>query len=112
MINNRLFFLVFIIIFLNFRVLYSQEILSPEYEKGRFFYYTSTGFINSIDNDSFVISDRNIKKSRSVFYHGMKFRHIPEAEFTKGSFVGYKLNEKMEITEIYLIDKYEESDSL
>ncbi|MDY0132900.1 MAG: hypothetical protein RBR53_09535 [Desulforegulaceae bacterium] len=103
--SKLVFVLFFIVTCFSPLFLYSNEIVSPEYEKGNFFYYTSTGIINSHTYNYFVISDQNFKKSRAVSFHGMKFRHISPSEFTKGSFVGYKLNKNMELTDIYLIKK-------
>lgn len=88
--------------------IFAFEVVCPEYEKGNFFYYSSAGILHQINNDSFVISDKVVNKSSSVSYHGLKARYISVSEFKKGCVVGYKLNNKNEVTDIYLIKKASE----
>ncbi|MCB9480965.1 MAG: hypothetical protein H6681_04155 [Desulfobacteraceae bacterium] len=101
----RVYCFLTLLIFLFSSEISAFKIECPEYEKGNFFYYSSVGILNQIKNDCFIISDKTLKRNGSTSYHGLKRRHIPQSEFKKGAVVGYKLNDKNEITDIYLIKK-------
>jgi hypothetical protein len=102
-IKLKIYFIFIVIVCFYAACVFSFEMPCPQYEKGKLFYYNSCGILNHYDRDFFVISDKVLKKSASVSYHGLKFRHINEKNFKKGCIVGLRINKKNEVTDIYLI---------